>query len=230
MKLIGIDTSSHVGSVSVIEDNRLLGECLLNSGPVHSENITSSIDWLLRTLYIRRDELQGIAVSIGPGSFTSLRVGVVTAKFFAYALNLQIIGVSSLEVLASNVPCTDKKICTLIDAKQNEVYSSVFKYHNGTVKRIKGETIQTIENLCKSLNEKTIFVGDAVPVYKDILNKHMGDLTIIAGESFNNPKSSHCAFIGYSKLKEGIEDDPMTLTPNYFKRPVVQPGLKPTSN
>ena len=122
MKLIGIDTSSHLGSVSVVEDRRLLGECLLNLGPMHSENITSSIDWLLKTLDIKRDELQGVAVSIGPGSFTSLRVGVVTAKSLAYALGLKIIGVSSLEALASNVPCTDKKICTLIDAKRKEVY------------------------------------------------------------------------------------------------------------
>ncbi len=219
MKLLGIDTSSHLGSVSVTEDNRLLGECLLNLGPVHSENITSSIDWLLKTLNIKRYELQGIAVSIGPGSFTSLRVGVVTAKSFAYALKLQIIGVSSLEVLALNVPCTDRKICTLTDAKRNEVYSSVFEYRSGTIRQIRDEKVQTIKDLCSGLNEKTIFVGDAVPIYQDVLNEHMKGLAIIAGRSFNNPRSSHCALIGYSKLKEGIEDDPMTLTPSYIKRP-----------
>ncbi len=223
MKLIGIDTSSHLGSVSVTEDRRLLGECLLNLGPMHSENITSSIDWLLKTLDVKKDELQGVAVSVGPGSFTSLRVGVVTAKSLAYALGLKIIGVSSLESLASNVPFTDKKICTLVDAKRKEVYSSIFQYHNGTIRQIRDEEIQKVEDLCKSLNESTVFIGDAAANYKDVLIRHLGDLAVVVnGESFNNPKSSHCAFIGYDKLKEGIEDDPMELVPNYLRRSDAQ--------
>ncbi len=228
MKLIGIDTSSHLGSVSVFEDCKLLGECLLNLGPAHSENLVASADWLLNSLKIKRNELQGVAVSIGPGSFTSLRVGVTMAKSLAYTLKLKIIGVSSLEIIASNIAYTDKKICVLTDAKRKEVYSSIFEYKEGSIKQIRSEKIQTVAELCNDINDGTVFVGDAVSIYKNDLKSYLGSLAIIAGEPFNMSVSSRCALIGYNKIKDGLEDDPVTLTPNYLRKSEVK--LKAKNN
>ena len=218
MKLIGIDTSSYSGSVSVIEDDKLLGECLLNLGPRHSENIVASIDWLLNTLSIKKNELEGVAVSVGPGSFTSLRVGVTIAKSLTHTLKLKIVGVSSLEILASNIPNTDKKICALIDAKRGEVYSSIFEYSNEIIKQIRCDKIQKIVELCSDINDSTIFVGDAVSIYGDVLKSSLDDLAIIAGELLSIPRSSHCAVIGLNKIKDGFEDDPIMLVPNYLRK------------
>ena len=127
MKIVGIDTSSNAGSVSIIEDTDILGECVLNTGPRHSENIVASLDWLLNTTDVKRNELQAVAVSVGPGSFTSLRVGVTIAKTLAYTLNLKIIGVSSLEILAMNIPGHEFQICPIIDAKRGELYSALLQ-------------------------------------------------------------------------------------------------------
>lgn len=218
MKIVGIDTSSYSGSVSIIENKKLLGECLFNIGPRHSENIVASIDWLLNTLNIKRNELDAVAVSIGPGSFTSLRVGVTVAKSLAYTLKLEIIGVSSLEILAANIPITDKKICALIDAKRGEVYSALFEFNDGRIEQIRDNRIQKIEELCNDINEKTIFVGDAVSIYGDVLNSSLDELAIIVGEPFNLPRSSNCALLGFNKLKDGIKDDPFELVPDYLRK------------
>jgi len=226
MKIVGIDTSSYSGSVSIVEDNKLLGECLLNIGPKHSENIVASIDWLLNTLNIERKELDAVAVSIGPGSFTSLRIGVTIAKSLAYSLKLKIIGISSLEILASNIPLTDNKICPLIDAKRDEVYSAIFQFDNGTIKQIRDNKIQKVTELCNEINDKTVFVGDAVTVYEDVLKGTLSDLAVIAGEPFNLPKSSNCALLGFNKLNEGIQDDPILLVPDYFRKTDVEATAK----
>ncbi|MGI9553566.1 MAG: tRNA (adenosine(37)-N6)-threonylcarbamoyltransferase complex dimerization subunit type 1 TsaB [Thermodesulfobacteriota bacterium] len=221
MKIVGIDTSSFSGSVSIVEDNNLLGECLLNIGPRHSENIVASIDWLLKTLKIERNELDAVSVSIGPGSFTSLRVGVTIAKSLAYTLKIKIVGVSSLEVLASNIPHTESKICSLMDAKREEVYSAVFEMSSGGLRQVRDSKIQNIEELCSEIDEKTIFLGDAAAIYGDDLKNRLGDLAIIAGEPFNIPRSSNCAIIGFDRLNDGIEDDPITLVPDYLRKSVV---------
>ena len=126
MLIIGLDTTSHSGSVSLTDENKILGECLFNVGPRHSENVVSSLDWLLSTLNIEKQSIEAVAVSIGPGSFTSLRVGVTIAKSLAYTMNISIVGVSSLEVLALNIPRTYRDICTVMDAKREEVYSAIY--------------------------------------------------------------------------------------------------------
>ena len=226
MKIVGIDTSSYSGSVSLIEGEKILGECLLNIGPKHSENIVASIDWLLSTLKINRDELDAVAVSIGPGSFTSLRVGVTIAKSLAYTLKLKIVGVSSLEILANNIPPTHKSICAIIDAKRGEVYSAFFEFKDGKIRQVRDNKIETIEELCNEIDNDTIFVGDAVSIYGDILKETMNGLATIAGEPFNVPKSSNCALIGLKKINEGFEDDPVQLVPDYLRKSDVDAGVK----
>ncbi len=100
MKVLAIETSTYSGSVAVSEDDMILGEYYLNMGPSHSERLVPAIDMLLGELGIGRKELGGVAVSLGPGSFTALRVGISTAKGLAYSLGIPVTGAYSLEILA----------------------------------------------------------------------------------------------------------------------------------
>ena len=220
MKIIGLDTTSQSGSVSLINENKILGECLFNVGPRHSENVVSSLEWLLETLDIEKQEIDAVAVSIGPGSFTSIRVGVTIAKSLAYSLKIKIAAVSSLEVLAMNVPNTDLNICSILDAKRSEVYSAIYKYSNNRLESVRDEKVEPIETLLTFVNEPTIFVGDGSSLYREELKKHSN--SILVSENFNIVRSSNCALLGSVKLSDGKSDDVMGLVPNYLRKTDVE--------
>ena len=218
MKLLGIDSSTRSGSVAVVEDSKIIGELLINTGPSHSENLVPSIDWLLNVLDIDKKELDAIAVSKGPGSFTSLRVGLTVAKSLAYTLNIKIVGISTLEILASNIPATDKKIYPIIDAKRGEVYSAEYFYDNdGNLKCGSGERIVALETLLGEITEPSILLGDGVELYADLLKNSPLTLPLIRGNTFSIPKASNCALLGYGYINKGLEDSAMSLVPNYIR-------------
>ncbi len=220
MKIIGLDTTSQSGSVSLINENKILGECLFNVGPRHSENVVSSLEWLLETLDIKKQEIDAVAVSIGPGSFTSIRVGVTIAKSLAYSMKIKIAAVSSLEVLAMNVPNTDLNICSILDAKRSEVYSAIYKYSNNRLQSVRDEKVEPIETLLTFINEPTIFVGDGSSIYNEELKKNSN--SILVSENFNIVRSSNCALLGSVKLCDGKSDDVMGLVPNYLRKTDVE--------
>ena len=220
MLIIGLDTTSQSGSVSVINEDKVLGECLFNVGPRHSENVVSSLDWLLGTLNIEKSDIEAVAVSIGPGSFTSVRVGVTIAKSLAYSMNIKIAGVSSLMALAMNIPSTEKNICAVLDAKRDEVYSAIYKYRDNQLVEIRQEKVEPIENLLKDITEPAIFVGDAAVKYKSELEGKNNSL--LAAEQFNIVRSSNCALLGSLKLGSGKSDDVMGLVPNYLRKTDVE--------
>ncbi len=220
MLIIGLDTTSQSGSVSLINEDKVLGECLFNVGPRHSENVVSSLDWLIKTLNIQKKDIEAVAVSVGPGSFTSVRVGVTIAKSLAYSMKIKIVGVSSLEVLAMNIPLTDKHICALLDAKRDEVYSAVFKYSGGALTAIRGEKAEPVGDLLKDINEATVFVGDGSVIYKEELSGNVNSFFV--SDSFNIVRSSNCALLGSIKLRSGNAGDVMGLVPNYLRNTDVE--------
>ena len=220
MLIIGLDTTSQSGSVSLINEDKVLGECLFNVGPRHSENVVSSLEWLIKTLNVQKKDIEAVAVSVGPGSFTSVRVGVTIAKSLAYSMKIKIVGVSSLEVLAMNIPRTEKNICPVLDAKRDEVYSAVYKYSGSALTAIREEKAEPVEELLKDINEPTVFVGDGSVIYKEELSGNVNSLLV--SDSFNIVRSSNCALLGSIKIRSGNADDVMGLVPNYLRKTDVE--------
>lgn len=218
MKILGIETSTYSGSISVVEDSSVLGECLINIGPKHSETIVSSIDWLLKEIQIDKKGLDAVAVSKGPGSFTSLRIGISVAKGIAYCLGIKVLGVSSLEILASNVYTRDSVVCPVIDAKREEVYSALYRYENQSLKKLVEESIFSVDELCMKIEQPSIFLGDGALLYKDKFSKKLGNLSVFAPNSLNLPRASNCALIGVSKIEDGFEDDVFEIVPEYIRK------------
>ena len=121
MKILAVDSSAAVASVAILSDNTVLGEYFLDNGNTHSETILPMTESLLSRLSMTLDEIDLFAVSIGPGSFTGLRVGVVSAKTFAWAVNADIIGVASLDVCACQAPKDVEKISVAFDCQRGQV-------------------------------------------------------------------------------------------------------------
>ncbi|NIP30037.1 MAG: tRNA (adenosine(37)-N6)-threonylcarbamoyltransferase complex dimerization subunit type 1 TsaB [Candidatus Dadabacteria bacterium] len=217
MKILGIETSTFAGSVALIENDKLLGEHLFNIGPKHNELLVPSIDFLLNSAGIEKEELSGIAVVTGPGSFTSLRVGVSTAKALSYSLGIKIVGISSLEVLAYNFFGSDQQICPIIDAKKNQVFYALYK-NLKSIEELQKESLINPKELCKSINRETIFVGNGVEIYKNLILEMIGEMASFPPSSFHIGRASNCAILGREKLLNNTEDDCFNLLPLYLRK------------
>jgi tRNA threonylcarbamoyladenosine biosynthesis protein TsaB len=221
MKVLAIETSTYSGSVALAEGGRIIGEYYLNMGPSHSERLVPAIDRLLKELGTERKELGGVAVSLGPGSFTALRVGISTAKGLAYSLGIPVTGASSLEILAMNLPFAPFQVCALMDARKGELYAALFRTEDGAVSRISQDKIVSPAGLMEIIKEKTIFIGEGALLYRDFLddNEVGGEAMLYCPPYLNYPRASSLAIYGFERLTEGRADEVLGLAPVYLRKP-----------
>src|SRR5713226_2055195 len=135
MKLLGVESATLSGGVALLDGDRLLGEITLNIAITHSERLLSAVDRLLADCGLAPSDLEGLAVSVGPGSFTGLRVGLATVKGLAMALGLPVAPVPTLDALACNLPFADATVCPLLDARKGEVYCSLYRWREDRMER-----------------------------------------------------------------------------------------------
>lgn len=173
MKILGIDTSSSSLSLGVIDDNVLKGEFTINHKLTHSENLMPLMDSLLKSLDLKPKDLDLIGVSIGPGSFTGIRIGVSAANAMAMALSIDVVGISSLEAMAHGVKYYNGAIFTTLDAQRDRVYRGIYTFEDGNLKCIKEPDVVELEDLKKEAlsYEKPMLLGDAPFMMKDLSNQ-----------------------------------------------------------
>ncbi len=218
MRILGIETSTYSGSVAVIDKEQIKGEYYFSIGPSHAEKLVPSVNWLLNDIGVEKTQLDGVAVSVGPGSFTSLRVGVSVAKGISYSLGIPVAGFSSLEVLAMNAPFFQCNVCPVIDAKRGEVFCALFNSRAGKLERATPDLICNIKNLTEFINTKTAFVGEGALLYRDFLEDSLGDCRIYDSLNLNFPRASMLCVLATHKFRSGYEGDPYKLMPNYIRQ------------
>lgn len=225
MKILGIETSSYCGSVAVTDDDLVLCEYLVNTGPKHSEKLMLMVEQVLGDAGMERDEIDAISVSTGPGSFTSLRVGLSIAKGMAYSLGLRISGISSLDTLAASLAESGFYLCPVIDAKRGEVYS---KLYEGSMfgEIIFDEQILSVESMCEKIGGKTVFIGEGAKLYRGVIENKLGENACFAPDPLDLPRASFMCGISHRNLVSGKEDNVFGLTPNYIRRSDAEEKLK----
>ena len=129
MKVLGIDTSTPCASVGLADDGGVISEYLLNVPVTHSERLLAAIHFVLKEAGCAMEALDGWAISLGPGSFTGLRIGVSTVKGLAYATGKPVVGVPTLDGLAAQISPTPYLICPILDARKKEVYTAFYRYN-----------------------------------------------------------------------------------------------------
>ncbi len=218
MRVLGIETSTYSGSVAILDGDTILGEIFLNVGPSHSEKLLPMVDWLLGAAGLKRNDIEGIAVSNGPGSFTSLRVGISTAKGIAFSLGIPIVGVSSLEVLSRNLLYTPYLTCTVVDARRQQVYAAFFRCIGDKPVRLKEDCVVSPVELVEMIREETVFVGNGALLYRDLIEKSLGDHAMFCSSSFNFPRASQCAQIAMSKISTDNKGGISQFSPQYLSK------------
>lgn len=183
MRIFAVDTSSGVASAAIVEDNKLICECVLNNKLTHSQTLMPMIDEVFRKSDLTPADIDVFAVSNGPGSFTGLRIGVTTIKGLAHAVNKPVIGVNTLEALSYNLPFCPYIIAPIMDARREQVYNAFYKWDEGQLKEITAPRAIGLEACMKELiekDEKVVFLGDGVTVFRDKIKKVLGKKAVFA--------------------------------------------------
>lgn len=228
MKVLAVDTSTMIATCAVLDEEKLLGEFSLNQEMTHSENLVPMIKEMLDNLNLKISDIDLYGVAVGPGSFTGLRIGIATIKSFAHVFNKPIVGVSTLEGLAFNLPY-EGIIVPMIDARRDRVYTSIYKSHMGNLSNILKPSIMEINELLEILNkdyENIIVNGNGVLLHKDrILNK-LKDKVKVAPIGLNGCKAASIAELSLEKWENGETQNYYSLVPDYLRESQAQRELR----
>lgn len=220
MKILALDTATPNCSASIIDENNVIASFNLNTGLTHSQTLVPMIDSMLKYASISLDDIDIFACSVGPGSFTGLRIGIATLKGFALSLNKKVIGVPSLVGLAYNIPYFDGIICSVLDARNDNVYAALFKFENKP-KMIENYFTDSVDLLIQNLkekNEKVIFVGDGSVRFKEKFKTALGEKAFFAPLHLNESISTSIAKAALDKASFEEFDTCDTLMPLYLKK------------
>ncbi|MFQ5589018.1 MAG: tRNA (adenosine(37)-N6)-threonylcarbamoyltransferase complex dimerization subunit type 1 TsaB [Nitrospiria bacterium] len=224
MKILAIETSSLSGGVALMDEDRLIAEYRLSVDVRHAERVMVSIDHLLKQSRTSIAELDGIAVSIGPGSFTGLRVGLATAKGLAIGAKKALILVPTLEAMAAAFPFAKPLIVPFIDAKKSEVYWAVFDSGNGpaqpVIKDAAGppETaLECIAALERQGRRNLLFAGDGAVKYREAILDKFPKRTCFPPPALSFPSAACVAEIGLRKCLKGETTPPELAVPVYLR-------------
>lgn len=218
--LLAIETSSLVSSVALLHGDTLKAELTIQARLTHSEQLMPHIADMLDKASVPKTKIDGIAVAIGPGSFTGLRIGLATAKGLAFAWNIPIIGVETPTSLAWNFVGVSDIICPLIDAQKGNVYAAAYQWQRDTLQQLEDVHIAPLTEILNTLEAKgnpVVFCGDGSLLgKKEIIEKT--PLFRMAPPTMCIPRAGSVALAAQQRLLAGDVDDCMTLTPAYKRR------------
>ena len=224
MKVVGIETSGSIGSVAVCDGNTVVGRHTFGKASNHGKEIVSSLEAIFNEVKWKPEDIDLIAVSIGPGSYTGLRIGVTCAKTLAYGLGKPVIDVPTLDVLAGNIKDDVKHICPVIDAKRKRVYACIYSRKNSKNKRTTDFLIITPGELKDILPESTLIFGDGVAPYKEIFAQMK--VTIIEDEKPGIAEAVDVARLGLERYEQGERCEINALVPLYLRKSEAEEKLQ----
>ena len=220
MKILGIDTSTMAANIAVLEDDKLICEYSINTKKTHSQKLMPMIENMLKLSDIEVKDIDAIGICVGPGSFTGLRISMATAKAISHVNNIPIIGVNSLEILGTNMDFCNRKICAILDAQRNQVYTNKYILDNNKIKELEEISIVPIDDLLKDLeesNEEWIILGEAVYKYKDKIEV-IPNITIPSASN-NITKASSLCMIARDKMIENKDiHNCYDINPMYIRK------------
>jgi tRNA threonylcarbamoyladenosine biosynthesis protein TsaB len=223
MRILGIDTATSSASAAVLEDGAIVAdEIRLQPKVGHAEIILPLIASVLASARASLSDLDGVAVSIGPGSFTGLRVGLSTVKGLVYGGRLPVAGISTLLANASRAAAVDGLICSMLDARKHEVYASFFRRASGSLTRLTEDAIAPIDVVIaqarKLADDKTVrFVGEGANIYWKALVGSLGaEICFSGGEDYPSLASA-VARLGEARLRHSEGDFLGSMVPVYLR-------------
>lgn len=217
MKILAVDTATKVCSVAVTENQTLLAELTIDHGHTHSTHLMPMIDDILAYCGLSMQALDGFAVTIGPGSFTGLRIGVSTVKGLAFSVSKPVAGVSVLEALAYQFPFAAYPICPMIDARKGEVYAGGYAFVDGELAQLWPAAALDPESAIATMSMPCLFVGSGARLYKDLISEVTGGHASFAPAGQDYTRAATVGMLGRQLIRRQQDIPPARLNPCYIR-------------
>ncbi len=223
--ILALNTSTRQCSIALLNmDRTVIAEQLMFEGKGHFGGLMPAIDGLITGFGFKHKGIKAVAVATGPGSFTGLRVGLSLAKGFCHALQIPVIGISSLRALAFQLPLTPHPIAPLLSSRRGEAFTALFLWNreNG-LDRKQEDNCFKLEDIPSLFTDKTVFVGNDFLTQGALLKELMGNHTRIAPPQCWQLRASSIGALALARFDTGDLDDPFNLVPRYFRPPDIRP-------
>lgn len=226
--ILAIDTTSQAASIALINEDRLIGEYTSNAKMTHLQKLMPMVEELLNKCDLSMDDIQGIAVSEGPGSFTGIRIGVSSARALAQAKDIPIVCVPTLKAMAYNLPYYSGVLCPILDARRQQVYASAYQWENQNCKEIIEAAPYAIDELLKELDqyEDILFFGDGILPYKEHIVKALGEKAKFAPSYIKYQKASSVGQLGLELFEKEKQQAYYEAKPNYLRKSEAERNLE----
>jgi tRNA threonylcarbamoyladenosine biosynthesis protein TsaB len=220
MRILALDSSGLTASVAVVDGETLLAEYTVNYKKTHSQTLLPMLDAIAEMTELDLNSLDAIAVAGGPGSFTGLRIGSATAKGLGLALDKPLIHVPTLEGIAYNLYGSTDYICPMMDARRKQVYTGIYHFEGEKLVADQEQIAESVEDLIGQVNalgKKVVFLGDGVPVYRDMLETGVTVPYVFAPAHRNRQSAASVATLAMQYLAEGRTETAAEHRPDYLR-------------
>ena len=214
MLVLALDTATQAGGAALAEDGKLIGEVMLASSATHSRRLLGTVEFLLKGAERGREDLDGIAVTLGPGYFTGLRIGLATAQGLALGLDLPVAAVSTLRLVAASVARPGATIWPVLDARRGLVYAAPFRLGHEGLERLDQDAAMSPQRLAETIKGPALLVGDGAQVYAREL---AGAEREMAPDWAGLPRPGLLALLGHDRIKSGKGIKPEEVSPRYCR-------------
>lgn len=217
--ILALETATLCGSVALVSPSQCLAEFSLQTGETHSRRLLAGIDWLLQETGIDWPAIDAVAVSLGPGSFTGLRIGLATAKGLALAGDAKLIGIGTLDGLAAQLfNVSEILICPVLDARKKEIYCGFYKCDTQGIPRLQGHyLVMSPDELCARIGEPVVLLGDGATVYGNIFGEKLTDFIKVVPAKAYFPRAATIGLLAHEKWQQGEFLDPAGAEPIYIR-------------
>ena len=217
MIVLATDTSGEHYTVAVCDGEALVAETTVRGVRKHCEKLIQTVAGVLDDAAMTLNDIELLAVSVGPGSFTGIRVGVAAWKGIALGRGLPLVGVSTLDGLARSCGVRQGTLGVLIDAKMGEVYGAAYRVEDGRPEKLGPERVGSIETVTKEIEGPAAFVGDGAALYRDEIEARLNGASFLPPIS-NIPRASAIAWEGLARVRRGVATDPAHVTAVYLRK------------
>lgn len=225
MKILAIESASLTASVALLSDDIVTAEYTTNFKKTHSQTLLPMIDAIFRMTDTAMSEVDAVAVSVGPGSFTGLRIGASAAKGLAYVNDLPIIPVPTIDAIAYGCFGSQYVLCPLMDARRQEVYTGLYEFKDGEFVVHEeacalpiAEQVKRAEALGGKLGKKVMYLGDGLPVFRDTIEKLTEGQAVFAPPHVRAQRASSVACLGARLYEEGKTVSSFEFEPLYLRK------------
>ena len=221
MKLLAVETATRCQSVALLDGTVLLAQKSQENCSSHASSLIPAIQTLLASLQCSFSVIEGLAVSVGPGSFTGLRVGLSTMVGFRTVTGLPLVTVPTLEAMAWSQRTSVHPVCPMLVARTNEVYWAQFQWKEGHVVRLLEDRVGTIQDMMDSIRRPTILFGEGWLRHQRVIMEALGDVAICGASESMNPSAYHVGLASLDAFQTG-KFAGSHISPHYVQRPEAE--------